>query len=204
MIMVRRDHWESIYRTKFDTELSWFQEQPAVSLALIDSLDPMPRHAIDVGGGQSALAGELLSLGLKDVTVLDISRAAIERGMERLGPRAGRIRWIVADVLDPPDLGRFDLWHDRAVFHFLTDEEDRRRYVAAAAGAVRPAGHAIVATFAPTGPDRCSGLPVRRYDAAGLAGEFGESFRLAHSTTEAHATPWGKTQDFTYVVLSRV
>jgi SAM-dependent methyltransferase len=158
---------------------------------------------IDVGGGQSALACELLGHGVAEVAVLDISSAAVERGKKRLGPRADQVRWIVRDVLEARDLGTFDLWHDRAVFHFLTDAEDRRRYVAAASRTVRPGGHAILATFAPTGPEKCSGLPICRYDASQLASEFGGSFRLERSTAEAHATPWGKTQDFTYVVMER-
>jgi len=201
--MDRQAHWQTVYRTKGDTDLSWFQVQPTVSLSLIQTLEPMPRRLIDVGGGHSALAGELLTLGVGEITVLDISAAAIDRGKERLGPLADRVRWIVADILHAPDLGTFDLWHDRAVFHFLTDEEDRRRYVAAAAAAVPPGGHAILATFALTGPEQCSGLPVCRYDAAQLASEFSSSFQMLRSTTEAHMTPWGTAQDFTYIVLAR-
>lgn len=202
LAMGRQAHWESVYRTRSDDELSWFQVQPAVSLSLIEGLRPAPRRAIDAGGGQSPLAGELLARGIK-VAVLDISAAAIERARKRLGPGAGRVRWIVADVLEPQDLGPFDLWHDRAVFHFLTDREDRRRYVQAASRAVPEGGHAIVATFAPSAPEMCSGLPVHRYDAAGLASEFAPAFSLVDSATDAHATPWGKVQDFTYAVLQR-
>ncbi|MBP9947187.1 MAG: class I SAM-dependent methyltransferase [Vicinamibacteria bacterium] len=201
--MDRKVHWEGVYGTKGDTELSWFQAQPAVSLSLIDSLRPLPRRVIDVGGGQSALARGLLDRGIEAVTVLDIANAAIERGRARLGPDADRVRWIVADVLDHPELGEFDLWHDRAVFHFQTDADDRRRYVATASRAVRPGGHVIVATFAPTGPEKCSGLPVCRYDPAGLVAEFGSPFSLTASTVETHTTPWGKSQDFTYVILER-
>lgn len=201
--MNRQEHWETVYREKGDAELSWFQAQPAVSLSLIESLTPPPRSVVDVGGGQSALAGELLGRGVAEIAVLDISSAAVERGKKRLGQRADQVRWIVGDVLDAQDLGACDLWHDRAVFHFLTDADDRRRYVAVASRAVRPGGHVILATFAPTGPEKCSGLPVRRYDASQLAAEFGGSFRLERSTAESHATPWGKSQDFTYVVLER-
>jgi SAM-dependent methyltransferase len=199
----RKAHWEGVYRTKGDTDLSWFQTLPTHSLALIDALRPPPRRVIDIGGGQSALAGELLRRGIEQVTVLDISSAAIERGRQRLGPLAERVRWVVGDVLDPLDLDEVDLWHDRAVFHFLTEAEDRRRYADAAARTVAPGGSLIVATFALTGPEKCSGLPVRRYDAAALATEFGPSFRLSTSTSETHMTPWGKPQDFTYVVLER-
>ena len=202
--MTPRAHWETIYETKADTDLSWYQASPEVSLALIAALRPAPQRVIDIGGGQSALAGELLARGTGHITVLDLSAAAIERARQRVGPGAERIRWIVGSVLEPQELGPCDLWHDRAVFHFLTDAEDRRRYVAAAAAAVPAGGHAVVATFSPTGPEKCSGLPVCRYDATALAAEFAPAFRLVDSTAEAHRTPWGKTQDFTYAVLRRV
>ncbi len=199
-----RHHWDTVYQTKGDTELSWFQSQPATSLALINALTPQPRRIIDIGGGQSPLAGELLNRGHTSVTVLDISAAAIERAQQRLGPDRNRVHWIVGDILEPLDLGEADLWHDRAVFHFLTDPNDRRRYADALRRTLPVGGHAIIATFAPTGPEKCSGLPVRRYDAAALAAEFGSTYRLVNSATEAHTTPWGKPQDFTYIVLQRV
>jgi SAM-dependent methyltransferase len=201
--MEAKQHWEGVYQAKADAELSWFQARPGVGLSLVEGLDPRPRSAIDVGGGQSALAGELLDAGVESVTVLDISAAALERARARLGPRAGAVRWVVADVLDDVDLGAVDLWHDRAVFHFLTDAADRRRYVEAAARAVRAGGHAVISTFAPSGPERCSGLPVCRYDAGALAAEFSPWFELVRSEGERHTTPWGKTQDFTWVVLRR-
>lgn len=200
--MTRAQHWESVYSTKGDGELSWFQDAPAMSIALIRRVRPTPRSAIDVGGGQSGLAGELLRLGVEDVSVLDIASSALERARQRLGDDARSVRWIVGDALEARDL-RVDLWHDRAVFHFLTDEEERRRYAQAASSAVRSGGHAIIATFAPTGPEKCSGLPVRRYDADALAGEFADGFTLVESATETHATPWGKSQDFTYALLRR-
>lgn len=201
--MTRQDHWEDVYRVKGDTELSWFQVQPAMSLSLIDGLKPAPSRIIDVGGGQSALAGELIGRGVAEVTVLDVSRAAIERGRARLGAIADRVRWVVGDVLDDLNLGEFDLWHDRAVFHFLTEPEERGRYLAAVSRSVAIGGHVLVATFALSGPERCSGLPVCRYDARRLADEFGPAFRLIRSAEESHATPWGKAQNFVYVLLSR-
>ncbi|MCC6906639.1 MAG: class I SAM-dependent methyltransferase [Phycisphaerales bacterium] len=201
--MSRREHWDAVYRSKRDAELSWFQAMPVVSLSLIEAISPPPCRVIDVGGGQSALARELLSRGIESVTVLDIASAAIERGRARLGPDHDWVNWIVADVLEDPELGKVDLWHDRAVFHFLTEAEQRCRYVAAASRAVGPGGHAIVATFALTGPEICSGLPVCRYDARRLAVEFGPAFRLIRSTEEAHTTPSGKTQDFVYALLAR-
>lgn len=201
--MTPRDHWDNVYQTKADADLSWFQPSPDVSLALVSAIRPAPQQVIDVGGGQSALAGALLARGTPHVTVLDISAAAIERARRRAGPAAARVHWVVADVLATPGLGPFDLWHDRAVFHFLTDAEDRRRYVAAAAAAVPTGGHAVVAAFAPSGPEKCSGLPVCRYDAAALASAFEPAFGLIGSTTEPHRTPWGKAQDFAYAVLRR-
>lgn len=202
--MDRRQHWDTVYQTKADADLSWFQPSPAAALALIDALRPLPQSVIDIGGGQSALAGELVARCVERVTVLDISHAAIERARTRHVPTAASIRWVVADVLVAGDLGTFDLWHDRAVFHFLTEADDRRRYVAAAAGTVRVGGHAIISAFAPTGPEKCSGLAVCRYDAPSLSREFGPLFVPVASATETHQTPWGKAQDFTYVVLRRV
>lgn len=200
----QREHWEDVYRTKGDTELSWFQSEPGISLSLIERLDDLPRRVIDVGGGQSALAGALLRLGVEDVAVLDIAESAIERGRERLGDDAARVRWIAADVLEPPDLGEFDLWHDRAVYHFLTNGADRERYLREAARAVAVGGHLVVATFAPSGPEKCSGLPVHRCDAGQLREEFSPFFALTHSQSDTHMTPWGKPQDFTYAVFRRV
>lgn len=203
--MDRAAHWEGVYRAKGDRELSWHQDRPVVSLTLIDAIRPRPQRAIDVGGGQSAMAGALLERGVERVTVLEISPAAVERARARLGPAAGGVRWVVGDVLAPPEgLGEFDLWHDRAVFHFLTEAEERERYIASAGAAVRPGGHAVVAAFAPSGPERCSGLPVCRYDAAGIAGAFAPAFELVASASETHMTPWGKPQDFAYAVLRRV
>lgn len=207
--MLPAEHWENVYKSKADAELSWFQRAPEVSVALIKGLgpgaEPGARRVIDVGGGQSALAGELLERGLAgEVTVLDISAAAVERGKARLGAPAARVRWIVGDVLEAGALGPVDVWHDRAVFHFLTRAAERRRYAALAAGAVAPGGHAIVATFAPTGPEKCSGLAVSRFDAPSLAAEFAPHFELVASRAETHTTPWGKGQGFTWVVLRRI
>lgn len=202
----RGEHWESVYRSRGDTELSWYQAEPGRSLELVRSLPVPPRRAIDVGGGQSALSGALLEAGVEDVTVLDIAPAALDRGRERLGAAAARVRWIAGDVLDPTtlaDADPVDLWHDRAVLHFLTDADERRRYVEAAARLVVPGGHAVIATFAPDGPERCSGLPVHRSDGDALAADFASAFRLIHAERETHLTPWGAPQAFTYVVLER-
>jgi len=158
--MVR--HWETVYTSKGDAELSWTQAEPAASLALIEEVCPAGR-VIDVGGGTSLLAARLLDRGYA-VTVLDISQAAIDRARQRLGARAGEVGWVVADVTAAPDLGTFDVWHDRAVFHFLTAPADRAAYAALLARTVPAGGHAVIATFALDGPEKCSGLEVRRYD----------------------------------------
>ena len=203
MSQQRREHWERVYATKGDAELSWFQAKPEVSLGLIDGLGERPRRVVDVGGGQSLLAGELLDRGVEEVAVVDVSGAALARARERLGARGARVKWVEADVLEVGDLGKVDLWHDRAVFHFLTDAEERRRYAGAMARAVEVGGRAIVATFALDGPEKCSGLPVCRFDAAGLGRAFAPEFVVEGFAEEAHATPWGKVQKFVYVVMRR-
>lgn len=203
--MGRREHWEAVYHEKPDARLSWLQERPEVALTAIGGISPRPASAIDVGGGQSCLAGELLRIGVPRVAVLDISAAGIARARERLGEAAGRVEWIEADVVaEPaPEIGFFDLWHDRAVFHFLTDASERRRYSELAARTVTKGGHLLIATFAPTGPERCSGLAVERRDAAGLAREFEGGFERVWNGAEAHRTPWGAVQDFTWVMFRR-
>ncbi len=200
-----REHWEHIYRTRADENLSWFQRSTARSLELIDTLRVAPKRIIDIGGGQSAFAGELLDrLPESAITVLDIAPAAIERAQKRLGERAARIHWVAADVLDPPPLDPVDLWHDRAVFHFLTAAEDRTKYLDLAVRTVVPGGHLLIATFALTGPERCSGLPVVRYDTAALALAFRPRFNLISACEETHTTPWGALQPFTIALLRRV
>ena len=198
-----KDHWETVYATKGDGEVSWTEDQPTRSLALIAGVCPPPGRVIDVGGGTSALGERLLSAGYR-VAVLDISEAALARSRERLGPRAEDIQWIAADITAKPDLGQFDVWHDRAVFHFLTDPADRAAYVSLLRRAVPVGGHAVIATFAPDGPERCSGLEVRRYDGRSLAAELGAGLTLITSTRETHLTPWGKPQSFQYGLFRRV
>lgn len=196
-------HWQGVYSAKPDDQLSWFQPAPQRSIALLTS-PPLPASIIDVGGGQSSLAAALLEAGIPSVTVLDISAAALERAKARVGPAAAaRIRWIAADIRSAPPLDPVDAWHDRAVLHFLTDPADRTRYIDLAARTVRPGGRAVIAGFAPEGPERCSGLPVARRDAAAIAAEFAPRFRLVHAESESHTTPWGKPQAFAYAVLQR-
>jgi SAM-dependent methyltransferase len=197
-----KDHWESVYAAKGDAEVSWTEAELRRSLALIADVCPPPGQVIDVGGGTSALAGRLLDAGYA-VAVLDISEAALVRSRERLGERAEDIRWIAADITARPVLGQFDVWHDRAVFHFLTDPADRAAYVSLLARTVPCGGHAVIATFAMDGPERCSGLHVRRYDPATLAAELGPAFALVTFARETHVTPWGKPQSFQYSVFRR-
>ncbi|MHB1156302.1 MAG: class I SAM-dependent methyltransferase [Phycisphaerales bacterium] len=199
--MNRKDHWENIYATKQDAQVSWTQSDPRTSLQLIGEVCPSGR-VIDIGGGTSILADRLVD-GDYHVVILDISQAALDRSRLRLGPRGEQVQWIAADVTQAPDLGTVDLWHDRAVFHFLTEPADRATYVALLARTVRPGGHVVIATFALDGPAKCSGLDVQRYDAASLAATLGNDFALLKSEPEIHQTPWGKPQSFQYSLFRR-
>lgn len=199
-----KEHWESVYAQKKPTEVSWFESSPRVSLELVDSLElDLSAPVIDIGGGASHLAGELLARGFQDVTVADISTAALGHARRDLGARADEVKWEQADVRSH-DFGRqFALWHDRAVFHFMVDPEDRDGYLQTARSSIAAGGHALVAAFGPDGPASCSGLPVRRYSAEALAQEFGAGFALVTSRLVEHETPAGAAQQFTYVHLQR-
>lgn len=200
----RQQHWENVYREKGEFQVSWFQDNPALSLELIRALGaPADAAIVDVGGGASRLVDVLLDAGHADLTVLDLSEGAIAIAKTRLGERAGQVTWIAADATrwQPPH--QYDVWHDRAAFHFLTDAADRAAYVSRLTRALRPGGHAIIATFAPDGPERCSGLPVVRYDGARLAAELGHAFTLVETRRHEHATPWGATQRFQFSVFRR-
>jgi len=201
--MNRTEHWEHVYRTKAVDTVSWYQAEPTLSLAIIAEVAPSrDARIIDVGAGASRLPDGLLARGYQHITVLDISAAALEVTRARLGGAAAPLTWLAADVLEV-SLGAsaYDVWHDRAVFHFLTDAADRARYVQQLRAALRAGGYAIVATFAADGPLRCSGLETCRYSAESLAAEFGDPFELVSSHREEHTTPSGSVQAFTYVVL---
>lgn len=195
-----KSHWERIYNTKLPTQVSWYQPHALRSLDLIRRVNPPPDGAIiDVGGGASTLIDDLLGAGYHDLTVLDISATALAGTRARLSAQAGSVRWIEADILDAPlPKAGYSVWHDRAVFHFLTASADRARYVAQVRQAVRSGGFVLVATFADDGPTRCSGLEVRRYSPEALHAEFGAPFRLMASEREEHITPGGALQVFTY------
>lgn len=198
--MSARSHWEEVYRSKAPEQVSWYRPHLEVSLGLIARAAPDRRAAlIDVGGGEATLVDDLVAQGYDDVSVLDISEAAIEVAKTRLGEDAKAVHWQVGDITscDLPN-NRYDLWHDRAVFHFLTDTAQRRAYIRQVARTVKPGGHVIVATFGPEGPEKCSGLDVIRYDSDRLHGEFGAKFELLEHLTEVHETPWGVPQQFLY------
>lgn len=203
--MTSRDHWERVYSTKATDAVSWFQPHPVVSLRLIEATGVSgDASIIDVGGGASTLVDGLLALSYRNITVLDLSAAALDAARKRLGPKAKAVTWLESDIRKAElPLHAYDLWHDRAVFHFLAASEDRQAYLEAARRSVRPGGHVIVATFAEDGPRRCSGLPVVRYSAAQLDAEFGEAFDLVAQERELHETPFGTTQPFTYCVFRK-
>jgi 2-polyprenyl-3-methyl-5-hydroxy-6-metoxy-1,4-benzoquinol methylase len=193
-------HWETVYHTKAPDRVSWFRPHLETSLALIErTAAGRSASIIDVGGGESTLVDDLLARGYENITVLDVSETALEVARKRLGLAAEQVHWLVADITQtdlPP--AAYDVWHDRAVFHFLTDIGQRAAYVRQVARAVKPGGHVIVSTFGPEGPTKCSGLDVMRYDAESLHDQFGVRFRLMESSKEVHETPFGTTQQFLY------
>lgn len=198
--MDAQTHWEKIYTEKASDAVSWFRPHLEKSLTLIKQVAPNRSASIvDVGGGESTLVDDLLASGYENITVLDISQTAIDANRKRLGKLSDRVRWLVADITKI-DLQSaiYDVWHDRAVFHFLTAASDRAAYVRQVARAVRHGGHVIVSTFGPEGPTKCSGLDVVRYDAESLHSEFGVHFRLLGSSNELHRTPFGTVQQFLY------
>ena len=203
--MDQKKHWETIYQTKDVHTVSRFQVDARESLDLITRYAPdRTAPIIDVGGGASVLVDDLLSAGYTDLTVLDVSETALEISRQRLGDAAARVKWIVADVRDAPlPERRFTIWHDRAVFHFLTDATDRQAYVEQVQRTVRPGGYVLIATFAEDGPKTCSGLPVVRYSAESLHSEFGPAFRIVTSEHEDHHTPAGREQSFLYCLCRR-
>lgn len=198
------DHWQRVYAERAPSEVSWHEPEPAVSLELIEEAGLERRAAIlDAGGGASLLAARLLESGYTDVTVSDISAAALDRARAGLGSIAGRVSWLQADLRAHRLERRYDLWHDRALLHFMVDPDDRARYLDTMRGALRASGHLVVATFGPEGPTRCSGLPVDRYGADQLSALLGGEFELLSSRLVDHRTPSGASQQFQYAHLRR-
>jgi len=198
-----RDHWEAVWRERSPETLSWHQDHAERSLALITERVAADAAIIDVGGGDSPLAGDLLCRGYCDVSVLDISDAALGRGQRRLGPQAEQVSWIIADVTTWRPTRRYQLWHDRAVFHFLTTPSDQHCYAHTAAAAIAPGGWLLVAGFAPDGPEQCSGLPVQRHTTESLTEALAPTFTLVDFTPERHLTPTGAEQSFLYATFRR-
>lgn len=198
-------HWQTVWTTKPADEVSWYQDDPAPSLAMIAAAGLRKDAAIiDVGGGASTLVDRLLERGYVHVAVLDIAEAALRQAAERLGPMGDDVTWIEADVLDwRPVPGLFDLWHDRAVLHFLAEPADQARYVEVMKAALGPGATVVLAAFAPDGPEKCSGLPVRRHDSASLAALLGPEFRLAEEARQEHVTPGGNVQKFQWARFVR-
>ena len=198
--MNERERWDAIYGQKGPAEVSWYRPHLERSMRFIGEAGLRVGSAIiDVGGGASTLVDDLLDHGFSNLTVLDISTSAIEKAKERIGMKAAAVRWLIGDItsVELPEQ-RYEFWHDRAVFHFLGEGDSRQRYVAAVRRALKPNGHIVVATFGPSGPEQCSGLPVMRYSAEGIHAQFGGEFRKVASSSEVHLTPWGSEQEFVY------
>jgi len=199
----RQQHWDAVYETKAEDDVSWFEQKPQLSLELLAEAGLGPEQsAVDIGGGASRLVDELVGMGQAHVTVLDLSAAALETARTRL-PHAGNVDWVVRDVTAWRPERRYDLWHDRAAFHFLTAPEAQASYVSVLAHALVPGGRAIIGTFAPDGPEKCSGLPVARHDAESLAAVLGPAFRLIATRRHDHITPWGAVQKFQFSTFEK-
>ncbi|RFB93224.1 SAM-dependent methyltransferase [Rhizobium leguminosarum bv. trifolii] len=204
MTDAKREHWDAVYRTKAADSVSWYQPTPEPSLRALDALQlPVTASLIDVGGGASILVDRLVERGWSDLTVLDIAAPALDVAKARLRDEAARIAWMIEDVTMWRPGCQYDVWHDRAVFHFLTEPEQRLAYRRALEAGTAPGSVVIIATFAPDGPERCSGLPVERYDAAALAREFSAAFALQRDWREEHRTPGGGRQSFQWCVFRR-
>jgi SAM-dependent methyltransferase len=200
----RQAHWDNVYSTKGEKDVSWYQDRATPSLELI-ALTGLPADAeiIDIGGGASRLVDSLLLENFGRLTVLDLSGAALDAAKQRLGESAARVKWVIADVTTWQPSQTYDLWHDRAAFHFLTDRADQSAYAERLKRAVKPAGFAIIGTFAPDGPERCSGLPIVRHDAASVAAMLGDEFELIDARRHEHITPWGAVQRFQFATFRR-
>jgi trans-aconitate methyltransferase len=200
----RQAHWQTVYQSKGEAQVSWTQLDPQPSLGLIEKFAQGSHTSIvDIGGGASRLVDALLAHGFAEITVLDLSDAALESAKARLGAAGASVRWIAADATSWQPPQAFDIWHDRAAFHFLVEENDRAAYIDRLYAGVKAGGHAIIATFAPDGPEKCSGLPVQRYSPQTLGKTIGSAFELVEHRDHRHVTPWGVAQSFQFSVLRR-
>lgn len=200
----RKKHWETIYQTKELKDVSWFQPNPATSLNFVKELNlPKSSKIIDIGGGDSLLVDHLLEMGFSNISVLDISASALERAKMRLGEKAAKVKWIVSDILDFKPEEKYDLWHDRAAFHFLTEEEQISRYTAIANKALNEEGHAIIGTFSEIGPKKCSGLDTKQYNESEMTAVFAKNFTKIKCVSEDHNTPFNTTQNFLFCSLKK-
>lgn len=195
----RKNHWENIYNTKKLNEVSWYQPKPEISLDFILAANPDKDDAIiDIGGGDSFLADHLLETGFSNITVLDISAKAIERAKKRIGNKAERVKWIVSDIIDFTPTQQYDIWHDRAAFHFLTNEKEVKKYVAIAEQSIVQNGQLVIGTFSSNGPKKCSGIEIKQYAAENLAATFGSAFNLLNPKIIEHPTPFDTVQEFLF------
>lgn len=200
----KKEHWEHIYATKAINEVSWYQEKPETSLALIKNISlNKAAKIIDIGGGDGLMVDELIEMQFKDISVLDLSQNAIDKAVNRLGKSAQNIEWINTNIIDFEPQKKFNLWHDRAVFHFLTAENEIEKYVALTGNSIEKDGYLILATFSSNGPTKCSGIDIKQYDVADLLALFGPSFSLVQHLQQMHSTPLGTQQEFTFAVFQK-
>lgn len=199
----RKKHWENIFEAKQPTDVSWYQETPEPSLSFFKGFDlPKTAKIIDIGAGDSSFVDSLLKLGYRNITVLDISAKALERAGKRLGEDAERVKWIVSDVTEFQPETRYDFWHDRASFHFLTVEEDIEKYVSTVKDALEINGYLVIGTFSENGPKKCSGLDITQYSESSLAVRFGTDFQTLECRTIDHKTPSGAIQNFLFCTFA--
>lgn len=202
--MENKNHWEKVFATKAEKEVSWFQAYPKTSMEFLELFSlPLDANIIDVGGGDSHFVDALLEKGYKNIYVLDISANAIDRAKQRLGNQAEKVNWIVSDITEFEPTVKFDFWHDRAAFHFLTSEEKIYKYVSIAEDAIKPNGYLILGTFSESGPKKCSGLEIKQYNETSMSARFEVAFKRIKCITEDHLTPFNTTQNFLFCGFKR-
>ena len=201
----KKEHWEIVYGKKDDHQVSWYQDVPETSLRLISELQlSLESSIIDIGGGNSNFTIELQKIGYKNLSVLDISGLALMRTKKKMGDAANAVNWVESDVLDLDELNKYDVIHDRATFHFLTNEDEIKKYVDIVSGAIIKGGHLVISTFSLTGPEKCSNLRVSQYSSSTLANLFNENFKMISSFNEVHTSPYDTSQDFIFCVFTKL